>query len=126
MWILRATVWILRATTWQVSPERLAARGVPVVRAVQGPGEFIITFPRSFHGGFNSGLNCAEAVNFAPIDWLPWGDLALRNYIQERRAPTHSQVPPAPLFHRNTVPPIPRPPRLYNALWDVPPIPRPP
>lgn len=41
---------------------------VPVYRLVQFPGEFIVTFPRSYHAGFSYGLNCSEAVNFAVSD----------------------------------------------------------
>ena len=80
------------------SPQALMQRGVPVVTAlqvcgvshggrgcvflyvcirrvslalrVQEAGEFVITFPKSFHGGYNHGLNCAEAVNFATPDWF--------------------------------------------------------
>jgi histone demethylase JARID1 len=46
---------------------------VKVFRAVQQPGEFIVTFPRAYHGGFSNGFNFGEAVNFATADWFPYG-----------------------------------------------------
>ena len=53
-----------------ISPNALTAKGVPVVRTNQYAGEFVITFPRSYHAGFNHGYNLAEAVNFATADWV--------------------------------------------------------
>jgi len=41
-----------------------------VVRMDQCAGEFMITFPRSYHAGFNQGYNFAEAVNFCPPNWV--------------------------------------------------------
>lgn len=63
-----------------LNPSVLKGSGVPVYTTLQEPGNFVITFPRSFHGGFNCGLNCAEAVNFAPADWLPHGGFAVELY----------------------------------------------
>jgi hypothetical protein len=40
---------------------------------VQQCGEFVVTFPRGYHAGFNLGLNCAESVNFALESWLDIG-----------------------------------------------------
>jgi len=41
-----------------------------VVRTDQCAGEIMITFPRSYHAGFNQGYNFAEAVNFCPPNWV--------------------------------------------------------
>ncbi len=41
-----------------------------IVRTDQHAGEFVVTFPRSYHAGFNQGYNFAEAVNFCTSDWV--------------------------------------------------------
>mmetsp|Transcript_35918 Transcript_35918/g.57711 ORF Transcript_35918/g.57711 Transcript_35918/m.57711 type:complete len:591 (-) Transcript_35918:206-1978(-) len=63
----------LRHKKCVVSPKLLESAGIPVYRAVQHEGEFMITFPKSFHAGFNYGFNCAESVNFALLSWVPEG-----------------------------------------------------
>lgn len=73
-----------------LSPNEMVKRGVPVVRAVQRAGEFIITLPSAYHCGFNAGFNVAEAVNFGPASWLPYGTDAVRKYRQEKRHCTFS------------------------------------
>ena len=37
------------------------------------PGEYILTFPGSYHAGFSTGLNIGEAVNFVTKDWFHHG-----------------------------------------------------
>ncbi|CAH9137395.1 unnamed protein product [Cuscuta epithymum] len=69
-----------------LNPRVLQENGVPVYSVLQEPGNFIITFPRSYHAGFNFGLNCAEAVNFAPADWLPHGGFGAELYQLYRKA----------------------------------------
>ncbi|KAH1042111.1 hypothetical protein GLYMA_09G083300v4 [Glycine max] len=71
---------LLNDLVTQFSPSILKSEGVPVYRTVQHSGEFVITFPRAYHAGFNCGFNCAEAVNVAPIDWLMHGQSAVELY----------------------------------------------
>ena len=53
------------------SPRLLNQEGVKVCKLLQNEGEFIVTFPRAFHGGYSLGPNVGEAVNFALHDWIP-------------------------------------------------------
>ncbi|CAA0838763.1 transcription factor jumonji (jmjC) domain-containing protein [Striga hermonthica] len=73
-----------------LNPSVLQEKGVPVYSIIQEPGNFVITFPHSYHGGFNLGLNCAEAVNFAPADWLPHGGFGAELYRHYRKVPVLS------------------------------------
>ncbi|ETV70926.1 hypothetical protein, variant [Aphanomyces astaci] len=61
----------LRHKTSLVAPWKFQEFGLPYSKALQGPGEFIITFPRAYHQGFNTGFNIAESVNFATLRWIP-------------------------------------------------------
>jgi len=63
-----------------MNPATLMRKGVRVVRTNQCAGEFMVTFPRAYHAGFNQGYNFAEAVNFCPADWVPVGSLCIEHY----------------------------------------------
>ncbi|XP_075101540.1 putative lysine-specific demethylase JMJ16 [Nicotiana tabacum] len=76
---------LLHKLVTQLSPSILKSEGVPVYQCVQNPGEFVLTFPRAYHAGFNCGFNCAEAVNVAPVDWLPHGQNAIELYREQGR-----------------------------------------
>ncbi|KAK7018512.1 specific transcriptional repressor [Favolaschia claudopus] len=63
----------LRHKSFLASPTLLAQSAVRPNHLVQHAGEFVITYPRGYHAGFNLGFNCAESVNFALDSWLEEG-----------------------------------------------------
>ncbi|KAL8150530.1 hypothetical protein V2J09_020338 [Rumex salicifolius] len=78
---------VLLGKTTLFPPSILLEHGVPVYRAVQNPGEFVVTFPRAYHAGFSHGFNCGEAVNFSNGDWFPIGAAASQRYALLNRVP---------------------------------------
>jgi len=63
----------LRHKSYLASPMMLAKTSCRPNTLVQNAGEFVITFPRGYHAGFNLGFNCAESVNFALESWIELG-----------------------------------------------------
>lgn len=100
---------LLNALVTQLSPSVLKSEGVPVYRVVQNSGEFVLTFPRAYHAGFNCGFNCAEAVNVAPVDWLQHGQSAVELYSTQlhKTSISHDKL----LFAAAE--------KAVQALWDI-------
>jgi histone demethylase JARID1 len=73
-----------------LTPAHLQKVGVRVYALDQRAGQFVITFPKAYHAGFNHGFNFNEAVNFAPADWEPAGQEGVERYQRFRRAPVFS------------------------------------
>ena len=71
-------------------PEKLRKAGVRVYAIDQHAGQFVITFPRAYHAGFNHGFNFNEAVNFAPQDWEPFGEEGVQRLRNYRKQPCFS------------------------------------
>jgi hypothetical protein len=63
----------LRHKSFVASPQKLLDQGIYLNKLVQLPGEFVLTYPRGYHSGFNVGFNCAESINFATETWLDIG-----------------------------------------------------
>ncbi|PVU93708.1 hypothetical protein BB559_003191 [Furculomyces boomerangus] len=73
-----------------MSPKVLKENNVKVTIADQYPGEFIVTFPQSYHSGFNQGFNFNEAVNFITADWIKYGESSINHYKKYKRDPAFS------------------------------------
>jgi len=70
-----------------VRPDVLLDRGIEVHTAVQKEGELLVVFPAAHHCRFTHGLSVMEAVNFAPLDWVPFGITALTCTCARKTAP---------------------------------------
>lgn len=70
-----------------VSPysKRFVEAGIDCYKAIQNPGEYIVTYPKCYHAGFNSGFNFNEAVNFTLDLWLPYGLQSINDYKETKR-----------------------------------------
>ncbi|KAG5639694.1 hypothetical protein H0H81_005877 [Sphagnurus paluster] len=73
-----------------MNPKRVTDAGVRVYACNQRAGEFVITFPKAYHAGFNHGFNFNEAVNFALPDWLSFGRACVQRYREHRKLPVFS------------------------------------
>ncbi|THD25358.1 Lysine-specific demethylase 5D [Fasciola hepatica] len=76
---------LLHHITTNMNPNILQGEGVPIYRTDQHCGEFVVTFPRAYHAGFNQGFNFAEAVNICLPDWLPIGRECVEHYSEIKR-----------------------------------------
>jgi hypothetical protein len=56
-----------------IDPCYLQQQKVKVYKTLQMPGEYIMTFPGAYHGGFSTGINIGEAVNFVSRSWFSYG-----------------------------------------------------
>ncbi|KAJ9106759.1 hypothetical protein QFC19_003072 [Naganishia cerealis] len=63
----------LRHKSFVVSPSKLGGDACRPNFLVQKQGEFVITYPKGYHAGFNGGFNIAESINFALEDWIDIG-----------------------------------------------------
>jgi len=70
--------------TAMISPVYLAENGVTVYKTEQKPGEFILTFPESYHAGWSTGFNIAEAVNIVSKSWMEYGLKSMSVYLKTR------------------------------------------
>ncbi|CAH2058772.1 unnamed protein product [Thlaspi arvense] len=68
-----------------MSPYVLSMEGIPVTRCVQNPGQYVILFPGSYYSAVDCGFNCVEKANFALVDWLPHGDIAVQQNQEKCR-----------------------------------------
>jgi len=89
----------LRKRTSMIDSVLLLERNISISKMIQRQGEFIITFPKAYHAGFNVGFNFAEAVNFADDDWLVSGLISSILNKEKRRVPA---IPWAEIVYKST------------------------
>jgi hypothetical protein len=85
----------MRHKDYLVTREFLSSNNINYTVLYQNAGEFIVTFPRGYHQGFNLGLNFAEATNFGTRQWVKFGREALQCTCQlnVRAGVTFSMTP---------------------------------
>ena len=64
---------LMRHKDYILTPQFLTSHNIEYTVIQQNEGEFIVTFPRTYHQGFNLGLNLCEATNFGNQNWIQYG-----------------------------------------------------
>lgn len=64
---------VLRHKKYILHPDWFRMHGIPLVRLIQYPGEYVVTFPQGYHFGINLGINMNEAINVGTVSWIDWG-----------------------------------------------------
>lgn len=115
-----------------MNPKRVRDAGVRVYACNQRAGEFVITYPKAYHAGFNHGvplssspychrlsnlhflqLNFNEAVNFALPDWLAFDRDCVQRYREHRKLPVFSHDEPLMTIAQHSQ-------SISTATWFVP------
>ena len=71
--ILKPCQNLMRHKDYLVTPQFLSNNGINYTVIYQKAGEFVATFPRAYHQGFNLSLNFSEASNYGSQRWLKFG-----------------------------------------------------
>lgn len=105
----------LRHKSYLASPNVLAQSSCRPNTLVQRQGEFVITFPRGYHAGFNLGLNCAESTNFALESWIDLG----RTAGVCQCVPDSVSINVDALLQESAQPPLPESPGGIKRTWQA-------
>ncbi|QPG75270.1 hypothetical protein FOA43_002621 [Brettanomyces nanus] len=67
-----------------LSPEYLKRHGIDVYGCFQGPGEFVVKFPKCYGSSISLGMSVSESVNFATPEWLSVSEHSLE-WLQKQQ-----------------------------------------
>ena len=63
---------------------------------------FFLVLPYSYHFGFNLGYNIAEAVNYATVDWIPFGKKSVNCDCKRKKTMFTMSMEPF-IFHQKKI-----------------------
>ena len=63
---------------------------------------FFLVLPYSYHCGFNLGYNIAEAVNYATVDWIPFGEKSINCDCERKKTMFTLSMEPF-IFHQKKI-----------------------
>ena len=63
---------------------------------------FFLVLPYSYHCGFNLGYNIAEAVNYATVDWIPFGKKSVNCDCKRKKTMFTLSMEPY-IFHQKKI-----------------------
>ena len=64
--------------------------------------KFFLVMPYAYHCGFNLGYNIAEAVNYATVDWIPFGEKSVNCDCERKKTMFTLSMEPF-IFHQKKI-----------------------